>query len=205
MTTWADMLDYVMPHATQLETALAEHMLRLSAIEFCRESTVDRVWLAQFDTAIGTSECLLSIPTGKALSKILRVKLDDTYELEPLRDDELRDKDNGKPTRFLGQGERTLLLTPPPDRVFVVDCRVALEPAISSNELETWIAQRHGEAIGHGALGRLLAMPKKPWTNADAAIYYKGLAKSAALDALYESDTSKSGAPTRTRPVFGLR
>lgn len=202
---WDGLLDYVMPHVGKIEPALAEHMLRLAAIEFCRESTIDRVWLDPFNTVVGTSEYVLTPPVDKAISRILRVKLDDTYELEPLRDDELRDKDDGTPTHFLGQDERTLLLVPPPNAVFSVDCRVALEPAIFAGELETWIAQRYGEAIGHGALGRILAIPKKPWTDAEAAIYFKGLAKSAVLDAFHEADASKSGALARTRPVFGLR
>lgn len=207
MTTWAALLDYVMPHVAKVESAMAEHMLRLAAIEFCRTSAVDRAWLTAFNTVADTPSYVLTLPADKALAEVLRVRLDDTYELDPLRDDETPTDEtvSDTPTHFLGSGEKTLLLSPPPDAVFSVDCRVALEPAIGAPGLETWIAQRHGEAIGHGAIGRLLAMPRKPWTDAQGALYYKGLAAAAALDARAEADQGKTGAPTRTRPVFGLR
>lgn len=50
--------------------------------------------------------------------------------------------------------------------------QLVLEPTIDSTTFATWVLNDYAETIAAGAIARLLAIPKKPWTDlASAAVY----------------------------------
>lgn len=203
-------LDHVMPHAPHLGVDLARIEIRKAAIDFCRKTKADRRTLAAFDTTVGNPFYTLSAPENTAISEIIAVKLDDDDPgLNPVRQDEIpadAQTITGKPKLFSAeQGGTRLQLILSPDAVYAVDVTVALEPASTSTVIADWIAQRYAPEIGYGALASLLAQPSKPWSNPALAGHYKGLFGAAILDVSSAADQGFTAAPTRTRPVFGLR
>jgi hypothetical protein len=210
MASLDTLLDNVMPNAPRLTVELARQEIRKAAIRFCRKSRIDRRRLDAFPTVAGQAAYNLADPAGMALVEVLLVSLDNEIPLlDPLRPDEIpadAEAEQGRPKWFCSkQGGAVLQLIYAPDAVYSVAATVAVEPASDATTLDDWIAKRYGEEISYGALEVLLAIPKKPWTDTAMAAYYKGLFDAAIIDAASAADQGFTAAPTRTRPVFGLR
>lgn len=205
------LLDFVMPKAPGLTVELARLELRQAAIQFCRRSKADRRTLDLFDTVVGEPFYDLDAPSSAvAIADVLSVTLDgERPPLSPLRADEIpaeAQSRQDKPEWFsAAEGGTVLQLIYVPQAVYAVAVTVAVEPVAGSTNLETWVARRYGNDIAFGALAELLATPKKPWTDPVMATYYKVRFDTAILDAAAEADQGFTPAPTRTRPVFGLR
>lgn len=103
------------------------------------------------------------------------------------------------------KGASRLQLIYAPDAAYSVSVKVALEPSETTALLDDDLARRYGDDIACGALEALLAMPKKPWTDASMASYYKSKFDSAVIDAREDAAQGFASAPTRTRCVFGMR
>jgi hypothetical protein len=112
-----------------------------------------------------------------------------------------------EPAYFYRKGQSgTLSVLPPPDAVYSLLPTVSLRPSDDSTGVyDDDLATTYAEAIAWGAIGRLLSMPRKPWTDASSALYYANKAKAAAIDARDEADRGSTRAPARTRSCFGLR
>ena len=202
------LLDHVMPRTPRLTVDLARLEIRQAAIRFCRESRCDRRTLASFNTVPADPLYVLTAPADTAISEVLGVALDEE-KIDPLRPDEIpadAETETGTPSHY-GYRPKTgeLQLIVAPSVVQAVSVIVAVEPPASTTVLNDWIAQRYGRDIAYGALAELLEMPKKPWSDPQLSVLYRGKFNTAIADARDEADKGMTGAATRTRPVFGLR
>lgn len=209
-TSLDTMLDLVLPWTPKVTPGMARMMLLRSAITFCRLSKIDRASLASFQTVAGTAEYALTSPdASKVVYDVRSVYLDEEADpLTPARTDDEPTSSiaNDKPKYYLCRpGSQKLVLVATPDGAYTIKPRVVLEPKSDATTLETWIVARYDEAIAHGAIAKLLAMPKKPWTDFQASVGYKGLFDAAWLAAQGEADRGNTNAPIRTRSVFGLK
>ncbi len=73
-----------------------------------------------------------------------------------------------------------------------VKCQVYLAPNQDAFEVIEILYDEWAEAIGFGAAAKLLAIPKKSWTDYDASIERKKLFNKAVAAALRKSTTEKS-------------
>lgn len=211
MATFNSLLDFVMPKAPRLTAELAVLEIRQAAIDFCRRSMIDRRTINPLNTVVGEAFYALDLPSvDVAVSQVLSVSINaESHHLSPIRPDEIPVGaiiKNAIPTHYSAEfGGTTLQLIFAPDAEYSLDVRVALEPTSTTDNLADWIASRYGNSIAHGALAELLANPKKPWTDDAMAAYYKSRFDAAIEEAKTEADQGFTSAPTRTRPVFGLR
>ncbi|MGH1372983.1 MAG: hypothetical protein ACRBBW_13165 [Cellvibrionaceae bacterium] len=155
------------------------HILR-AAIEFCDYTLTWREKFIQ-TTDEGVMQCLLTPDEGSRVVTVLYVG-DDGVKVAPATESRLddtmtgwRDADNDSASAqyyFLEDRETlSLVLTPDAERsVEVVAC---LKPTQDATELHDDLYEDHIEALGYGAKARLFAMPAKPWSNPELAMYFK--------------------------------
>ena len=82
---------------------------------------------------------------------------------------------NSRPTHFAQLTANELFLTPTPDETSTdkgIVVSVYLVPTIGAKALDDNIFEKVREASIHGALQRLLTMPRMRWTNRSAADYH---------------------------------
>ena len=80
----------------------------------------------------------------------------------------------GTPIEYYFNDLNTVVFTPNPTSG-VVTLRVALRPTLDDPTIDDRVGAEFQEHIVHGALYRLLRMPKRSWSNADMAAFYKDL------------------------------
>ncbi len=72
-------------------------------------------------------------------------------------------------------GEMTLGYQPSSDQPLVATVALTVQDPVNRDGyvvFPTWIAQRYGDAILDGLLGRMMTMPSKPWTNNQMSVYH---------------------------------
>lgn len=212
MKAWNTFLDYVMPWVSGVEQPMTEHAIKLAAIEFFTDARCDRRTLATVATVAGSHAAIaLTLPSNELkIVRIERVRFEDGDDLEPLMGTEdtaellNEDAEPAYFRRYASAGSITVL--PYPDAVYSLIPSVSLRPHLASTGIENDdLAERYAQAIGYGAIGKLLAMPRKPWTDAATAAQNFRLFKQAARDALDDANAGDTSAPARVRSVFGLR
>lgn len=78
---------------------------------------------------------------------------------------------------FVLDGNNTVRLVPTPSAE-VIDhytMRLALKPMIGATAIDDVILNKYDEVLIHGALSKLFAMPRKPWTDASLAGFHLSL------------------------------
>lgn len=211
MKTWATFLDYVQPWVSGASQPMAEHAIKLAAIEFMQVSRCDRRTLAAVSTVADSSAAIaLTLPAETEIVRIESVRLQDGEFLDPLETnitDTTLVNESGEPKYYQRDASNSkLIVLPRADAVYSLVTRVSLKPTLAGTGVDNDnIANRYAEAIGWGAIHRLLSIPSKPWSDMGAASLYMSKAKMAQQDALSDADLGDTSAPQRTRSVFGLR
>ena len=85
--------------------------------------------------------------------------------------------DVGEPVAFLQPDQDSFQLVPKPATSLVqgVKMRVSYKPTKTAATLPDILFSSYAEDIGHGALAKLLAIPKMAYSNPELAVYYQGL------------------------------
>ena len=159
----------------------------------------------------------MTLPSGTAFAKGLSVWLNDSI-LDPLSEDDLDTEwNNGNwpnynwrtdlnlPIRYYFVNDATIGLTPAPDAIGALRIKAALKPTRTAADFPDFIYQRYSELIAHGAKGRLMLIPAKPYTNKDAGAYHLKMFNDGLGEAMVRTARSASRAAIRTHSVFGLR
>jgi hypothetical protein len=74
-------------------------------------------------------------------------------------------------------GEVTLLTPPGYDGIFVASVMLSVADPVQEDrlpEFPEWVLQKYSQGILHGLLGRMMAQPAKPYTNAQLAAAHLG-------------------------------
>lgn len=211
MKAWSTFLDYVMPWAPAVEQLMAEHAIKLAAISFFHDSRCDRRALSSIATvADSATPITLTLPSGTEIVRVERVRIADGDDLDPLATTDVSAEmlnDSGMPTHYQRSASSSkLVVYPTPDAIYTLLPTVSIKPTLAATGVDSDdLANRYAREIGWGAIGLLLSMPKKPWSDMTAASFYMRTAAIAAIEARHDSETGDTDAPQRTRSVFGLR
>jgi hypothetical protein len=152
--------------------AVAVDALRNATIEFCTRTRW--VTLGQQLTLTGAE-----VPEFDLTQQVVDI-VDAEIDGEPVDIVHLND---GETVRNLGPGEYALRfadpnfaeLTPAPTvaQPVVIDLLLAVAPGPEAADLSVDLWRRWSEALKHGALYRLYAMPSKPWSAPNAVAYHQ--------------------------------
>lgn len=80
----------------------------------------------------------------------------------------------GTPKYYHVERPDEFVLVPYPDTgiASAIKMKIALKPSRSASGMEKWIIDKYFEELAHGAKGKLCAMQKKPWSDAEKAAYH---------------------------------
>ncbi len=161
------------------------HVLR-AAIEFCDYTLT---WRETFEqtTINGVMQQILSPDPGSRVVTVIYVG-DDGAKVMPATMTSLdsstpnwRDESNDSSTAqyYMLEDRETLSLILTPDSERALKIVACLKPTQDAKELPDDLYEDHIESIGFGAKARLFAMPGKPWSNPELAMYNARLFKDA--------------------------
>lgn len=178
MTTkvWADFYDYCLPDVPGAPIVVVDVALRQAAIAFCEQSLAWKYAHPDITVAVATSSYAFVPPTGAVVHVITHAEFDD-LEIECRTGEQgimISDWRNqtGTPVYALG-GATAVTLVPTPDVEGTLSMEVALKPSPAATGIDDSIFNEYREAIIHGALGRLMLSPKKPYTNAALGTFHQ--------------------------------
>lgn len=212
MTAITGFYDYVLPHVPGCAPALALLEIRNALIDFMERARVQRHTLDAIDIVAGTHNYVLTPAVGYRTVDVLMAKYNGK-EIVPagdaLLDAQIQDwresTTTGVPEFYqLSDDLGTIYLYRyPADSLadgLVVE--IAEAPTRTATEVNDYVFNRHAEDIAHGALHRLMAMPKKPWTNDGLAVWHGRMFNSAISAYGARADLGNTRAPKRSRSVY---
>lgn len=178
MKDWADFYPFVRPHVQGCPNPLLDQQLRLAAREFCEGSRVWKEW-SDTVTADGTTNRFeFDIASGQDLVKVCRCLVNGKdWSIKASRDlpQDWETASTGLFETLVFLNDSEYMLFGAPASGDEIRLEIALEPALDGTGVDDAVHKAWADAIGFGAVARLLATPKKPWSEPGAAPYYRGL------------------------------
>jgi hypothetical protein len=183
MIAWKAYLPQVLPHVPLCPQPIAVEAVRNSAIEFCEETWV---WQAdqEYTIAPGDPSNDLDDEDQGIVHKILHARATgDGGELEPKAPEWCdryfpgwrQGEHTGRPLHYTQVRSSAFLVVPVPTVETTLYLTVALKPTLSSAQGVDELRNDYYEEIAAGAVARLTAMLKKPWSDPSAAKAYGNL------------------------------
>lgn len=175
MKPWSDFYDLLAPDVPGCPFEAQKQSLRQSAIAFCEQSLAWKYTHPDIAIVVAQDEYPYVPPAGAVVHTVTYATFNDT-ELNVNVDEysmgiwDWRNQD-GVPEFVLG-GPASLRLVPAPNVEGTLKLDVILKPSLESEGLDDNIFNEYREAIVHGALGRLMASPKKPYTDLQLSTYH---------------------------------
>lgn len=202
--TYDDLLPFIWPSCTACPRDTVIHHTRLAAIEFFDDSGV---WQIDLDTLLSdgfTGRLALPLNDQCDASKLILVSVKDAPTTKPYEAD-ITNAIEGRRAERNGctglsawlEDRATLGLAPVPIAGAEIDILVALKPSLASFTLPDEVLMHHAQHIAHGALSRILRMPRCDWSDAGAATLEEGRFRSA-IDSL--AMQSEKGFARKERP-----
>lgn len=212
---WEAFLPMILVQAPGVSQPLAEASVRDAAIEFCKRSLA---WVHHMDAlpiVAGVADYDLDVPDGAVAIQPLDVWADGE-PLDPAAPRELTAlygewrAETGTPLYYLHEvldgAVRQLTLAPKPIATVSngLTARLALRPTKTSTEIDEAIYEEYGTVIANQALGRLLLMPKRPWSDAEHGVALLREFSSQCSAAQLRAARGGTRAPLRSRTVHGV-
>jgi len=195
----------------ELPSFVAERQVLRAARIFCEETRSWRVNIQLSVIAtISTINITSLLPTGTELVDVVSMKNTGGGEPIPARTYAWLDK-NATDWRsetdlsakwYVLEDNNEIRLAPTPSETIAAlyDVRVAVKPTLSATAIGDVVLNKHDETLVHGALGRLYAIPRKPWTDLNLATYHEGLFRAAIPAARSEAaDEFQTGVARRVK------
>ena len=162
----------------------------------------------------------LTLPANTAVAKGMNAWLNDNW-LSPMSPDDADTEFNNTefgwvgvnwrtdvnlPTRWsIDSGDTNVRLTLAPNAAGNLRIEAALKPTRASTTFPTWIFERYIEAIAHGAKGKIMTIPKKPYSDKDTAKYHMDMFNGLIGEARIRMARGTTRAALRSHTVYGLR
>jgi hypothetical protein len=184
---YSDLLPEVLPHlAADPSNPMTEAALRNAVIEFCKDSWIWRHYPDAIDVTAGESTYELEPPAGADVSAVLLAKFDGET-ITPQSTDQIDvlypqwRTQAGTVKHFVQVDTETIILVPLPDVTLTsgLELVLALHPRRSAISFPRWITSQYMEQIAAGAIGRLMMMPDKAWSNQKTGAGYLGVFRNA--------------------------
>lgn len=182
MATFAQFYDDVLPEVPGCPTALAEKHIKNACIDFLRRTQILRKTISNLDHPGGTTPLNLTSTDFVASTERVIAVLGVWVANKPLtvRSVEQMQEEwpdwmerTGEPM-YAVQEDTALWLVPSPAaaQTNTIKVRVSYAPNESATTIPDTAFEQYREHIAFGAKGRLLAIPKKPWTDPSIAAEY---------------------------------
>ncbi|MDE2102203.1 MAG: hypothetical protein KGL39_33465 [Patescibacteria group bacterium] len=210
MNLWSDFYDYILPELPQVITQLVDLHIISKTIEFMDKSGIMIVDHTPIDTVFNQATYTLAPPTGYDVARIHEMWFDG-MDLAALSEDQMRGRypqwnlNVDAPRNYLSSDQTTFRLVPIPDEASAgpgrITLRVVLRPQRTQTGIDSWIYNKYVEVISAGVKGALMAMPAKPWSNPQLAVFYTQKFMEGIGAATIEINKGMQRATTRVRPV----
>jgi hypothetical protein len=168
---WSDFYDLVLPDLPGCPEVAADQALRQVAIAFCEQSLAWRWRHPDIPVVAGTSRYDY-MPLGNAAVHAVTWARFNEGDIEPVAEADISIHDwrnaTGHPRYVLGDATG-ITLVPRPDLPGTLTLEVVLKPALDATGVEDDIFREYHQVIAHGAIGRLMLSPNKPYTNGQLA------------------------------------
>lgn len=211
-TPLASFLPYVLPEAAACPSPTAEFQLRLAAIEFCERT---RCWRHLTSVAVSAENSTLAAPALTTIHEFEEATFDGkllvptqytAIEAEALKG-ELRE---GQPTHITqtepgkvtiypyaaGTLRLSMFLKPQHGTLFGFDPVNPLRDAL--NVVPPFMLEQHAAALAHGALARILILPRQTWTDPERAAFHRTMFDRAIGACSTSNMRGQQRAPVRT-------
>lgn len=153
--------------------------LRQTCIEFCEQSLLFREKLATMRTSADVGEYELEPSMcDSEVCRILNVWVNGSLLSACTPDQGVRAAASmaaDHPVAYYALEPHLLQLTPIPSVAADLEVEIAFAPAFDAENVPDPLYTRHREPIVRGAASRLMLMPKRPWTDFEAARAYRAL------------------------------
>lgn len=163
-----DMLNSVLGRAPGCPESEAAQQMLNACMEFCERT----YWLTEPVTITTPGQ---TVSLDAQVLDIIEAKIGaDDLLITYVNDPQIDALSPGKYALTFADPSYPLIAPTPPDGTEIYLLIVSAPgPAAQAVADVLWL--RHSEALTHGALARLLAEPKKPWSDSQTAMYYRGL------------------------------
>jgi hypothetical protein len=173
--TWDNFYDFVAGDLPGCPFAAVDVALRQAAIDFCSQSLAWKYSHPDIAVTSGTAS-YNSVPPAQAVVHAVTYAEFEGSEIDCHTGEsgiQIYNWRNqaGTPEYVLG-GVTALTLVPTPDVVGTLKLEVALKPSPAAIGIDDDVFDEYRDAIVHGALARLMASPKKPYTQLQLATYH---------------------------------
>ncbi|MEN6540823.1 MAG: hypothetical protein ABFC67_14545 [Mizugakiibacter sp.] len=164
------------PHVQGCPTIVVDQAITRAAIEFCQKTGVWRYDHVPVAAVEATTAYSFAPPDGAKVERVLAAWLDGVPLTVKNATDLLGVDDwktaTGTPTHLVVLNDTQFRLYPL--GAGSVDLTVTLKPSRAATTIDDAIFEAHVDAIADGAIGKLAALPGKPWSSADLVTYHTG-------------------------------
>jgi hypothetical protein len=214
MTAYTAWLDHVAVDVPGITKEFAVDAIRNAVIDFCEKSRLYKYEPAAINVVASQASYPLiaggALPADTALWDVLYAAHDgvEIYpkgkaELDGLVTDWRLSTTTGVPGYYMLGVDRAsirLVTTPADSLAGGLTLELALKPLRASTTCPDWILENHIDAIKHGAKWKLFSMQKKPWANAQLALYHMQEFDIACGQGDIMAGRDNTRAPLRTTP-----
>jgi hypothetical protein len=173
---WSDFYDFVVSDLPGCPFAAIDVALRQAAIDFCSQSLAWKYSHPDIAVTVGTASYNYVPPDQAVVHAVTYAEFEgseiDCHTGESGIQIYNWRNQTGSPQYVLG-GATSLSLVPTPDVAGTLKLEVALKPDPAATGLDDSVFAEFREAMVHGALGRLMLSPKKPYSNAQLATFHQ--------------------------------
>lgn len=193
MASYEAFFPYVLTEVIGAPEPVVLQAIRNTCIEFCEKSLILTRDHDPVSVQAGVVDYDLQPPSGYLVVKVQKAWLENN-PLTPIAPDFVRDAAvynrlfssyqaaGSTPQGYLQKDARSISLWPVADKDYSngLTMRVALKPTRASESIEDEVFEDYAEAIGHGAIARLMVSVGKPYTNLEmaaghAALFQQGI------------------------------
>ncbi len=210
------LLGYVTPHVPACPDPTIEFNLRLAAIEFCERT---RCWRHLSEVTLTAETRTLSAPAFTTVHEIEQA----TFDGKPLTPISFTDSAHEGLTGTVTESTPIYVTQVDPGQITVIPfipgtlrVSVFLKPQHGSmfglnplnplsdplNVVPPFMVTQHAEALAHGALARLFALPGEEWTDEARAGAYRQMFDTAIGQKMGANLRGQQRAPIRTKPQW---
>lgn len=206
----SEWLDELMPAISGAEVALVQRHIILGAIDFCEMSWVWHKDAVPLNIVVDQSKYNLVSPVANTeIVQVLVVYVDnenvEVSSWNVLNANYAKAKTlKGYAIAYVQDYVEELTLFQIPDVAITngLAYKVAMRPTRNATTIDDSIGKRYFDGIADAAKARLFEIPNKPWSDGQAAVFYKQKSEEAARAAKDEVLSGLGRGARRTKTLF---
>lgn len=212
MTALTDFYDFLLPNLPNVGKELARQALRSALVEFCEKSLVWSYEMPAINVVGGTHTYAVTPDADARAVDVLEAWYNGAQlspatpaDLDVLYTDWRTVGGTGIPKYFTTNVELSsvrLVKTPADSLASGLIITLAQAPTLTATDVPDWLFEDHYMTVSHGAWSRLLRMPRRPWTDKEAAREYEMSFEQGCGQANARKAKAHTRRPLRTRVRF---